>query len=83
MSVSSIVTKKIKQAEDVAKEFSRHRGTLCFQKPASNCSKYTWARRQPFIPPRTGMKAVGVARSPRAGLRGSHTLLQCSAGYCF
>lgn len=65
MSVSSVVTKKVRQDGEVEKEFSVCWGTLCTQKPGSNCSKYTWARCQPFIPPPTGTKAVGAVRSPR------------------
>lgn len=65
MSVSSAVTKKVRQPEDIEKEFSVGRGTLCTQKPASNYSKYTWARCQPFIPPPTGTKSVGAVRSFR------------------
>lgn len=75
MSESRVATKKIKCIEDVETEFSTRRGTLCFQKPARDCSKYTWARHQPLIPPPTGTKAVGVAGSPRAGLQETCTLL--------
>lgn len=80
MSVSSVVTKKIKWAEDVEKEFSTCRGTLCFQKPASNYSKYTWARCQPFIPPCTSTEAVGVAGSPTGQL--CSAVVQCRLLLC-